>query len=81
MILRFYFTMVLNRYFTSFLPFLWTINSNHASRCTKSSTHSSPNWFWSKIFSFLWIHGVTHDHVLQGFKLHKWMKICPENRP
>jgi len=59
-VLRFYFTMVLNYYFTSFLPFPWPITYNHAFQCTKSSTHSSPSWFWSKIFSFLWIHGVTH---------------------
>jgi hypothetical protein len=63
--LRFYFTMVLDRYFKSFLPFPWPINCNHAFQCTKSSTHSSPSWFWLKIFSFPWIHGVTHDHVLR----------------
>jgi hypothetical protein len=66
LILRFYFTTGLNCYFTSFLPFLWLINCNHTSQCTNSSTHSLPNWFWSKFFSFLWIHGIMHDHILQG---------------
>ncbi len=33
-----------------FLPFTWSINCTHASWCTKSSTHSSSSWFWSKIF-------------------------------
>ncbi len=56
--------MVVNHYFTPFLPFLLPINFNHAFRCTKSSTHSLPNWFWSKIFSFLWIHDIARDHVL-----------------
>ncbi len=56
--------MVLDRYFTSFLPFPWPINYNHAYWCTKSSTHSLPNWFWSKKISFPWIHGVTHGHIL-----------------
>ncbi len=56
--------MVLDHYFTPFLHFHWLINYNHASRCTKFSTHSSLSWFWSKIFSFLWIHGVAHDHIL-----------------
>jgi len=66
LILKFYFTMVLDHYFTFFLLFPWPINCNHAFQCTKSSTRSSPNWFWSKIFSFPWIHGVAHDHVLRA---------------
>jgi hypothetical protein len=65
LILRFYFTMVLDRYFMSFLPFPWPINCNHAFQCTNSSTHSLLNWFWSKFFSFPWIRGITHDHVLK----------------
>jgi hypothetical protein len=56
--------MVQNYYFTPFLPFPWPINCNHTSRCTKFSTHSLPSWFWSNFFSFPWIHGVAHDHVL-----------------
>jgi hypothetical protein len=48
-----------------FLPFPWPINYNHASKCTKSSTHSSSSWFWSKIFFFPWIHGIAHDHILR----------------
>jgi hypothetical protein len=64
LILRFYFTMVLDCYFRPFLDFSWFINCNHTSWCTKSSTHSLPSWFWLKIFSFLWIHGIAHDHVL-----------------
>ncbi len=62
--LRFYFTMVLYHYFTPLFPFVWPINYNNASQCIKSSTHSSLSWFWSKIFSFPWIHDVVHDHVL-----------------
>jgi hypothetical protein len=58
--------MVLNRYFMLFLHFIWPINCNHTSWCTKSSTSSSPSWFWLKILSFPWIHGVTHDHVLRA---------------
>ncbi len=64
LILMFYFTMVLDRYFTPFPPFLWPINYNHTFQCAKIFTHSLPNWFWSKILSFLWIHGVMHDHIL-----------------
>ncbi len=50
LILRFYFTMVLDRYFTPFLDFSWLINCNHTFWCTKSSTHSFPSW--SKIEDF-----------------------------
>jgi hypothetical protein len=65
LILKFYFTMVLDHYFTPFCFFFsWFINCNHASRCTKSSTHSLPSWFWLNFFSFPWIHGIAHDHVL-----------------
>jgi hypothetical protein len=65
LILKFYFTMVLNRYFMPVLLFPWPINYNHTSWCTKFSTHSLSNWFWLKIFFFLpWIHGVAHDHFL-----------------
>jgi len=63
LILRFYFTMVLDCYFMAFF-FPWFINYSHASWCTKSSTHLSPNWFWSNFLNFTWIHGVAHDHVL-----------------
>ncbi len=56
--LKFYLTMVLNCYFMSFLLLHWLINYIHASRCTKSSKHSSSTSIWSKIFSFLWIHGI-----------------------
>jgi hypothetical protein len=35
---------------THFFPFPWPINYNRASWCNKSSTHSSPIWFWLKIF-------------------------------
>jgi hypothetical protein len=59
-------TMVLNCYFTPFLLFPWPINYNHASQCIKSSTNSSPSWFWSKIFFFLSIHDVTHDQILRA---------------
>jgi hypothetical protein len=52
LILGFYFTMVLNHYFAYFFSFPWPINYNHASQITKSSTHSSSSWFWSKIFPF-----------------------------
>ncbi len=55
---------VLNHYFTHFLPFPWPINYNHESQCIKSSTHSSSSWFRLKILSFLWIHSITHDHIL-----------------
>jgi hypothetical protein len=64
LILRFYFTMVLNHYFTFFLSFPWLINYNHTSWCIKFSTHSSLSWFWLKIFSFIWIHGVMHEHIV-----------------
>jgi len=50
LILRLYFTMVLNCYLMPFFLFPWPINYNHASWCTKSSTHSSSSWFWLKIF-------------------------------
>jgi hypothetical protein len=50
----FHFKVLLYHGFTSlfmhFLPFLWPINYNHTSRCSKSSTHSSSIWFWLKIF-------------------------------
>jgi hypothetical protein len=57
-----------------FLPFPWPINYNHPSRCTKSSTHSSLSLFWSIFFSFFWIHGVAHDHVL-------WAQAVQMNEP
>jgi hypothetical protein len=50
LILGFFFIMVLNHYFVSFLHFPWPINCNHTFRYIKFSTHSSPSWFWSKIF-------------------------------
>jgi hypothetical protein len=50
LILRFYFTVVLDHYFMPFLPFLSPINYNHTSQCTKSSTNSLLSWFWLKIF-------------------------------
>jgi hypothetical protein len=65
LILRFYFTIVLDHYFAYFLFFPWPINYNHSSRNIKSFTHSSPSWFWSKIFSLPWIHSITHGYVLQ----------------
>jgi hypothetical protein len=81
LILRFFFTMVLGRYFMPFLPLPWPMNNNHASRCTKSSTHSSPSWFWSNFFSFPWIHGITHDHVLWALNhTNEWrttLKVIP----
>jgi hypothetical protein len=43
LILRFYFTMVLNHYYMFFLHFPLPINYNHAFQGTNSSTHSSPN--------------------------------------
>ncbi len=62
-----------------YLPWFWTvilclsffflINYNHASWCTKSSTHSLLNWFWLIFFSFPWIHGIAHDHFL-------WASSC-----
>ncbi len=74
--------MVINRYFMSFFHFPWPINYNHGYRCTKFSTHSSSSWFWSKIFSFLWIHGVAHDHVLRASnRINEWRtasKIIPK---
>jgi len=63
-ILGFCFTMVLDHYFTFFFPFPWPVNYNHAFWGTKYFTHSSFSWFWSKIFFFLWIHGVAHDYIL-----------------
>jgi hypothetical protein len=64
LILRFCFIVVLNHYFTSFIHFIRPINYNNASWGTKFSTHSLSSWFWLKIFSFFWIHGVMHDYVL-----------------
>jgi hypothetical protein len=52
--------------FCNSVPFLWPINYNHAFWCTKFSTRLSLSWFWLKIFSFPWIHGVTHDHFLRA---------------
>jgi hypothetical protein len=73
LILRFYFTMVLYHYFTSFFHFPWPINCNHAFQRTKFFTHSSPSWFWSKIFFFPWIHGIAHDHVLRALsRTNEW---------
>ncbi len=66
MILGFCFTMVLDHYFMSFLPFPWLINYNHASWGIKSFTYSSPSCFLSKKNYFPWIHGVVHDYVLQA---------------
>jgi hypothetical protein len=68
---------VLNHYFMSFLPFPWPLNCNHAFQCTKFSTHSSPNWFWLKIFSLSlnsWRCAWPH---FTSLKSHKWMKNCP----
>jgi len=64
LILGFCFTMVLNHYYAFFLNFHWLINDNHAFWSTNYSAHSSPNWFWSKMFFFPWTHGVMHDYVL-----------------
>jgi hypothetical protein len=69
LILKFYFAMVLCYYFASFFHFPWPINYNHTFRWTKFSTYSLPNWFWSNFFSFAWIHGIVHDHVL-------WVSRC-----
>jgi hypothetical protein len=63
--------------FTYFLPFPWPINYNHDSRGTKSSTHFSLNQVWSKIFSLPWIHGVTHDYVLQASSCINEQRIAP----
>jgi hypothetical protein len=41
-------------FYVYFFIFL-LINCNHASWCTKSSTHSSSSWFWLKIFIFIFI--------------------------
>ncbi len=61
---------------THFLPFPWPINYDCASRCNKSSTHSSPIWFWLNIFFiFLEIMALCIG-ILTGLKLHKWMKNC-----
>ncbi len=81
MILGFCFTIVLDHYFASFLLFPWPINYNHTSRGTKSSTHSSPSWFWSKIFSFPWIHGVVHDYVLWASNHTNEWKTAPRIIP
>jgi hypothetical protein len=80
LILRFYFIMVLNHYFTSFLPFPQPINYNHASGCTKFSTHSLPNWFWLKIFFSLnsWHRAWP---CVTSLKLQKWMKNRHRNHP
>jgi hypothetical protein len=76
LILRFYITMVLDHDYMFFLLFPWPINCNHAFPCTKSSTHLSPSWFWLKIYSFPWIHGVAHDHILQASnRTNEWRTI------
>jgi hypothetical protein len=64
LILEFCFTMALDYYFASFFLFPWPINFSHTSQGAKFSTHSSPSWFWSKIFSFFWIHSFTYDYVI-----------------
>jgi hypothetical protein len=78
LILGFYFIMVLNHYFASFLPFPWPINYNHAYQSTKSSTHSLLNQFWLKIFSFPWIHGVAHDYILRASSHTNEWKTTPK---
>jgi hypothetical protein len=81
LILRFYFTMILNRYFTPFLLFPWLINYNHTSQYTKFSTHSPLNWFWLRYF-FLSLNSWRHTWpLLTGFKLHEWMKNHLRNHP
>jgi hypothetical protein len=53
LILRFYFTMVLDRYFMLFFIFPWPLNYNHASWCAKFCAHSLLSWFWLNfIFPF-----------------------------
>jgi len=47
------FYLILEHYFASILLFSWPINCTHMYWCTMFSTHSSPSWFWSNIFSFL----------------------------
>jgi hypothetical protein len=74
LILGFCFTMVINHYFVYFIHFPWFINYIHASQCTKSSTHSLSNWFWSKIFYFFWNSWHCAWPQLTGLKLHKWTK-------
>jgi len=76
--LKFYFIMVLDYYFTLFLPFPWLINYNHTFQCTKSSTHSSPSWFWLKFFFSLnsWFCAWSR---FVGFKSQKWMKNHPRS--
>ncbi len=68
--------------FYTFPLFSLAINYNHASQCTKSSTHSSLSWFWSKIFFVPWIHGVVHDHVLwPSSRTNEWRtasKVIPK---
>jgi len=51
---------------TPFFPFLRSINYDCAPQCNKSFTPSLSTWFWLKIwpFSFPWMYGVAHDHVL-----------------
>ncbi len=82
LILKFYFTMVINHYFTPFLPFPWPINYNHAFQCTNFSTHSSSSWFWLKIFLFPWIHGIAHERILWASRhISEWRiasKIIPK---
>jgi hypothetical protein len=74
--------MVLNYYFSPFPPFPWPINWNHTFWCTKFSTHSSLSWFWLKIFSFPWIHGIAHDHILwASSRTNEWkttLRIIPK---
>jgi hypothetical protein len=82
LILRFYFTMVLNCHLTFFFFFPWPINYNHTSWCTKFSTHSSSNWFWLKIFFFFSLNSWCRTwSLLMGLKLHKWMKNHLWNHP
>ncbi len=79
LILGFFFTMVLDHYFAYFLHFLLSINYSHTFLSTKSSTHSLPSWFWSKIFFFSWIHGVAHDYILQASSCTNERKIASRN--
>ncbi len=62
-----------------FPSFSLTYKYNHTSWGTKSSTHSSPSWFWLKIFSFPWIHGITHDYVLQASSHRNERKTTPRS--
>jgi len=66
----------------AFFSFPWPINYNHASWCTKSSTHSSLNWFWLKIFFFLSLNLWPRAWpFLMGLKLHMWMNNCLRSHP